>query len=93
MPQYLDLVQNYVEYVQIKAKYIKSGKVDLKNIQFIYPTTLLPLSTLILNEPSCYNKPTRLAPRGYISTIIRPLSQKLGKSYVVASLTQDMAAS
>ena len=90
MPQYPDLVQNYDEYAQIKTKYEKSGKVELSSIAFIYPTTLLPLITLILDNPSCYVEPARAAPREYVSTILHPQSQRLGKPHVaLASLTQD----
>lgn len=94
MPQYPDLVQNYVEYAQIKAEYAKSGKVDLRRIVFIYPTTLLPLIPLILNNPSCYVEPARTAPREYVSTLLHPPPQGLGKSHVaLAPLPQNRAES
>ena len=38
MPLYPDLVQNYIEYTRIKESYSANGKVDLRDIRFIYPT-------------------------------------------------------
>ena len=94
MPQYPDLVQNYVEYVQVKAAHAESGKVDLKNVRFIYPTTLLPLSMLILEDPSGYTKPDHAVPRGHISAVLHPSSQRQGKSHIaLAPLTHDKAKS
>ncbi len=94
MAQYPDLVQNYAEYARINASYLETGKVDLADVRFIYPTTLLPLSGLIADNPSCYVGPIRSAPRGYISTILRPSSRGPGKSYVsLAELPHDKEGS
>lgn len=88
--QYPDLVQNYAEYAQIKAAYLKNGTIDLANVRFIYPTTLLPLSGMITDNPSCYIEPIRAAPKGYITTILHPPPQRSGKSYVsLAALPRD----
>ena len=90
MAQYPDLVQNYAEYARINASYLETGSVDLADVRFIYPTTLLPLSGLITSSPSCYVEPTQSAPRGYISTILCPSPRGQGKSHVsLAELPHD----
>lgn len=64
--------------------------VDLADVRVIYPTTLLPLSGLIIDNPSCYIEPTRSASKEYISTILRPSSGGPGKPYVsLASLPSN----
>ena len=90
MAQYPDLVQNYAEYARIKAAYMSSGTVDLADVRFIYPTTLLPLSDLITRNPSSYIEPTRNAPREYVSIVLHPSSRGTGKSYLsLTTLPRD----
>jgi len=79
---YPDLVSEYIEFVNYKSAFEKSGNLDLSGIKFIFPTTLLPLSEMIINNKEKYIPPTSHAPSNYISTIIESSSSNLSKTYM-----------
>lgn len=77
-----ELVSEYLEYVGHKIGFAKTGKIDLSGVEFIYSTTLLPLSNLINNNKSCYIKPNSYPPANYIKTMMKPPRPNAEKSYL-----------
>lgn len=78
---YPALVSEYVEYVGYKLNFEKTDRLDLSDVTFIFPTTLLPLSELIINNGEKYTPPTDYPVSNYISTIIKSTSSNLQKTY------------
>ena len=81
MSSYPDLVSDYVSYLRYRRNFDQTNNLDLSNIEFIYPTTLLPLSEIILNYRERYTPPKLYPPRNYIATIINPISSNMSHSY------------
>lgn len=72
-----DLVREYAEYCELKKTYVTSGKVDMSSVDFVYPTTLLPLCGLIADNPESYVEPAADAPRRHIAAVRGPSGQVL----------------
>ncbi len=51
------LLRNYVMFCKYRSEAMDTGKLDLSGLSFIFPTTLLPLTDLVLSE-----KPFRILP-------------------------------
>jgi hypothetical protein len=79
---YPDLVTEYIEFVNYKVKFEKEGKLDLSGVQFIFPTTLLPLSEIIINNKPKYIPPKIYKVANYIATITDSTSSNLSKTYM-----------
>lgn len=79
---YPQLVLDYLKYVDHKRSFGKTGKIDLSDVRFIYPTTFLPLSDLIVKHPSSYIEPSNPDTANYIQTIMNPHGSNAGKTYV-----------
>ena len=81
---YPDLVLEYIEYVNHKNNFEKNGILDLSDTQFIFPTTLLPLSEIIINNINNndkYVQPKHYKVSNYINTITNSSSSNLRKTY------------
>lgn len=87
-----NLVREYAEYAKIKWAYLTSGKVDMSSASFVYPTTLLPLCSLIADSPDCYIEPIEEAPRRYISAVLGSSGQIL-PGVSLANIPKDISES
>lgn len=66
------LVENYLKYCNYKKEFLEFNKIDLSDLDFIYPTTFVPLVNLIL-ESSIKNidMPRNNNVTNYILTILK----------------------
>lgn len=74
MSNYPSLVSEYIQYVNYKSEFEKTSKIDLSDMQFVFPTTLLPLSGIILKNKDKYIPPKSHKVENYISTILESTS-------------------
>lgn len=81
MPEYPDLVTEYIEYVNYKCTFERTGRIDLSDAQFIYPTTLLPLSEIIIKNMEHYVPPKLYSVKNYIATILESTSSNISHTY------------
>ena len=81
MSEYPDLVEQYIEYVNYKSEFEKTGKIDLSSMEFVYATTLLPLSGIILKNKQTYIPPESYEVKNYINTVIDPTSSNIEHTY------------
>ena len=81
MSTYPDLVSEYIEYVNYKSKFGQNSKIDLSDMKFVYPTTLLPLSEIILKNKDKYVPPKLYKVENYISTILESTSSNFKHTY------------
>lgn len=85
-----DLLLEYLEYTNYKSNFTTSGTLDLSNVEFIFPTTLLPLSEIIFDNKDKYIPPKSYPPANYIETITDSSSSNLRKTYApIVSLPQN----
>jgi len=85
-----DLVKEFIEAVNYKSDFVKNGTLDLSEMQFIFPTTLLPLSEIIINNNDKYIPPKSYPAANYIETVMNPSSSNLMKTYVpIVSLPKN----
>ena len=90
MSSYPDLVSEYVDYAYCRIMFKQTGKLDLSSVDFIYPTTLLPLSEIILNNRDKYIRPKLYSVANYVDTIINSTSSNKRHSYVsIVELPQN----
>ncbi|HRU11298.1 MAG: hypothetical protein KBH31_03385 [Methanomassiliicoccales archaeon] len=87
------LVEGYLEYARIQTKYYETGTIDLGNIGWIYPSTLLPCVGLVANDPDApFIPPSDPNVAGYIAAMITRGSDNtpLGSTYVpIVALPSD----
>lgn len=93
MPHQSSLLDNYLDYGKVQSVFSKTGVVDLSNLSWIYPTTLLPSIGLLLNDSnSGYEAPQDPKAASYIETMIEQgIKHRIGpSSYVpVIALPED----
>ncbi len=65
-----ELLGEYLQSCIYAENFNETQKLDLQELGFIFPTTLLPLSDLIINNPDKYIPPSNYSVSNYISTII-----------------------
>ncbi len=70
MSSYPSLVTEYVEFVNYKSEFENSGKIDLSDTSFVFPTTFLPLSEIIVKNRENYIPPKSTNVANYITTMI-----------------------
>ena len=71
VPHLPALVQGYLEYARVQNNYLETGTIDLSNIAWIYPSTLLPSIGLITNNPGApYISPSDPNVASYIVTMV-----------------------
>jgi len=78
---YPALLTEYIKFVNYRINFEKEGKLDLTDVVFIFPTTLLPLSEFIINNQDKYIPPDDYPTANYISTIITATSSNPQKTY------------
>lgn len=79
---YPDLVAEYIDFINYKTNFEKDGKLDLSDAQFIFSTTLLPLSEIIINNKEKYIAPKIYKVSNYVNTIIGSTSSNLSNTYL-----------
>ena len=90
MSLYPDLVSEYVDYARHRIMFKQTGKLDLSSVNFIYSTTLLPLSEIILKNKDKYIRPKLYSVANYIDTIINSTSSNERRSYAsIVKLPQN----
>ena len=90
MSSYPDLVSEYVRYAYYRTMFKQTSKLDLSSVDFIYPTTLLPLSEIILKNRDKYIRPKLYSVANYVDTIINSTSSNKRHSYVsIVELPQN----
>jgi len=89
------LMEQYVQYCIHNTNFQTLGNIDLQNVDFIYPTTLLPLGNLILQNKSVYKPPNDELVARYIDTILENPSPDGGTgTYVpIVQLSQNQEES
>ena len=89
------LMEQYVQYCNHATNFQTAGTIDLQYVDFIYPTTLLPLGNLILQNNSMYNPPIDQLVARYINTILQNPSLDGGTgTYVpIVQLSQNQEES
>lgn len=65
-----ELLSAYIQSCIYAEKFNETGKLDLSNTEFILPTTILPLSNLIISNHDKYIPPSNYSVANYISTIL-----------------------
>jgi len=71
VPYLPSLVREYLEYAHVQNNLTETGTIDLSNIAFIYPSTLLPSIGLVANNPGAvYIPPTDSNVASYIVTMV-----------------------
>jgi hypothetical protein len=90
MSAYPELVSEYIQYVNYKGDFERTGKIDLDDLQFVYPTTLLPLSEIILKNRDKYIPPKSYPVENYINTILDSTSSNFRHTYTpIVSLPEN----
>ena len=89
------LMEQYVQYCGHATNFQTTETIDLQNVDFIYPTTLLPLGNLILQNNSRYTPPNDQLVARYITTILENPSPSGGTgTYVpIVQLSQNQEES
>lgn len=88
-----DLLDNFKAYAHIQQHHTTSNTIDLSDLDWLYPSTLLPSVGLIANHPaSTYLPPRNIQASGYVDAMISIGTSCLGrpKTYIpVISLPRD----
>lgn len=73
MSELLALTNQYVNYCDCLSNFRDTGKIDLSSYDFFFPTTLLPICNLIMENTSVtYTPPSNVLVDRYIDTMINP---------------------
>ena len=90
MSSHPDLVAAYVTYAYYRNTFEQTNKIDLSSANFLYPTTLLPLSEIIRKNNYEYTRPQLRKVANYVDTIIDPTSSNKRHSYIpIVELPQN----
>ncbi len=76
------LVRSYADYCKRKKKLIEEGTLDLSDLDWIYPTLLLPLDEILANEEIVYEEPRSRSVCDYISWMRSAASAIPTDSYI-----------
>jgi hypothetical protein len=83
-------MNEYLEFCDFRRTTIRSGVLDLRDLKWIYPTTLLPLGSMIrgAGKDLEYHPPGKEDVRGYIDHMIRikPIAYSPGRTYIPIAL-------
>jgi len=79
-----ELIDAYNDYFICLTAYYREGIIDLSNVKFFYPTTLLPLIIFIEKERCKYIEPTDPNVSKYLNTVMkkRGILDKNYRSYI-----------
>ncbi len=87
-----ELVRHYKTYCDYRNKAKNAGVLDLSQMTWLYPTTILPLGRLLLENPKMTVEPPEITgPANYLKTILQTTpAQSPNKSYVpIIQLPRD----
>ena len=85
-------MDSYEKFCEYRNECLENGVLDLEDIMFFYPMTLLPLITFIIKEKPDYVLPTNTSVRKYLQIILdgRRFSKSRGKTYLpLVALPKD----
>jgi len=81
-----ELVKEYMEYCELRRKAFATGVLDIRRLNWIYPTTLLPLGYLLRNVKGEFDilDPMKEEVKNYISVMIdwKPMAISSAKTYI-----------
>jgi hypothetical protein len=84
------LMNEYLEFCEFRRTALTSGILDLRNLKWVYPTTLLPLGSMIrgAGKKLEYKPPEKEDVRGYIDHMVqmKSIAYSPGRSYIPIAL-------
>ncbi len=77
------MLKHYLRFCKYKQESAESGEVDLQDVEFIYPTTLLPLCAIVAKNEWEIIVDNKTKAGGYLLAILgKGIEGSAGKSYI-----------